>query len=87
MILINPASSVAAQNGAIGQIKPRCPSLFNLEITVSHDSELKESVLAELAWEPSVTAVHIGVTARWPAQPPGQRLAPRPSRTVSLSLN
>jgi osmotically-inducible protein OsmY len=31
---------------------------------MSNDSELKESVLAELAWEPSVTAPHIGVTAR-----------------------
>jgi len=31
---------------------------------MSHDSELKDSVLAELAWEPSVTAAHIGVTAR-----------------------
>ncbi len=28
------------------------------------DSALKEAVLAELAWEPSVTAAHIGVTAR-----------------------
>lgn len=27
------------------------------------DSELKKSVLAELAWEPSVNAAHIGVTA------------------------
>ncbi len=31
---------------------------------MSNDIELKESVLAELAWEPSVTAPHIGVTAR-----------------------
>jgi hypothetical protein len=28
------------------------------------DSALKTAVLAELAWEPSVTAAHIGVTAR-----------------------
>jgi osmotically-inducible protein OsmY len=28
------------------------------------DSALKEAVVAELAWEPSVTAAHIGVTAR-----------------------
>jgi osmotically-inducible protein OsmY len=28
------------------------------------DADLKQSVLAELAWEPSVTAAHIGVTAR-----------------------
>jgi osmotically-inducible protein OsmY len=28
------------------------------------DTALKTSVLAELAWEPSVTAAHIGVTAR-----------------------
>jgi len=31
---------------------------------MSNDTELKLSVLAELAWEPSVTAAHIGVTAR-----------------------
>lgn len=31
---------------------------------MSNDASLKESVLAELAWEPSVTAAHIGVTAR-----------------------
>lgn len=31
---------------------------------MSNDSALKESVLAELEWEPSVTAAHIGVTAR-----------------------
>lgn len=29
---------------------------------MSTDATLKESVLAELAWEPSVTAAHIGVT-------------------------
>ena len=28
------------------------------------DAALKTAVLAELAWEPSVTAAHIGVTAR-----------------------
>ena len=31
---------------------------------MSHDSSLQQSVLAELAWEPSITAAHIGVTAR-----------------------
>ena len=31
---------------------------------MSTDATLKDSVLAELAWEPSVTAAHIGVTAR-----------------------
>lgn len=31
---------------------------------MSADAEIKKSVLAELAWEPSVTAAHIGVTAR-----------------------
>lgn len=30
---------------------------------MSHDSHLQKSVLAEFAWEPSVTAGHIGVTA------------------------
>lgn len=30
---------------------------------MSHDSELKKAVLAELNWEPSVAAAHIGVTA------------------------
>jgi osmotically-inducible protein OsmY len=31
---------------------------------MSEDGELKQAVLAELTWEPSVTAAHIGVTAR-----------------------
>jgi len=31
---------------------------------MSNDTVLKESVLAELLWEPSVSAAHIGVTAR-----------------------
>ena len=31
---------------------------------MSEDSKLKDAVLAELAWEPSVTAAHIGVTAK-----------------------
>ena len=31
---------------------------------MSNDNELRDDVLAELAWEPSVTAAHIGVTAR-----------------------
>jgi osmotically-inducible protein OsmY len=30
---------------------------------MSHDRELQQAVLAELNWEPSVTAAHIGVTA------------------------
>jgi osmotically-inducible protein OsmY len=30
---------------------------------MSNDSELKQAVLAELTWTPSVTAAHIGVTA------------------------
>jgi osmotically-inducible protein OsmY len=30
---------------------------------MNHDSELQKAVLAELSWEPSVTAAHIGVTA------------------------
>ena len=30
---------------------------------MSQDSQLKELVLAELKWDPSVTAAHIGVTA------------------------
>lgn len=30
---------------------------------MSHDSDLQQAVLAELSWEPSVTAAHIGVTA------------------------
>jgi hypothetical protein len=28
-----------------------------------HDRALQEAVLAELAWEPSIDAAHIGVTA------------------------
>ena len=31
---------------------------------MSNDSELQKAVLAELEWEPSVTAAHIGVTAK-----------------------
>lgn len=31
---------------------------------MSHDNELKSAVLAELKWEPSVEASHIGVTAK-----------------------
>jgi osmotically-inducible protein OsmY len=34
-----------------------------LEIIMSQDSQLQQSVLAEFDWEPSVTAGHIGVTA------------------------
>jgi osmotically-inducible protein OsmY len=31
---------------------------------MSHDNQLQQDVLAESGWEPSVTAAHIGVTAR-----------------------
>ena len=34
-----------------------------LESAMSHDSDLQQAVLAELKWEPSVVAAHIGVTA------------------------
>ncbi len=30
---------------------------------MSHDTQLQQAVLAELSWEPSVTAAHIGVAA------------------------
>ena len=30
---------------------------------MSHDDKLQKAVLAELSWEPSITAAHIGVTA------------------------
>ncbi|WP_236873534.1 BON domain-containing protein [Burkholderia sp. PAMC 26561] len=30
---------------------------------IVNDSELQQAVLSELAWEPSVTAAHVGVTA------------------------
>jgi osmotically-inducible protein OsmY len=30
---------------------------------IYNDSELQQAVLSELAWEPSVIAAHIGVTA------------------------
>ena len=30
---------------------------------MSHDDKLQQAVLAELSWEPSITAAHIGVTA------------------------
>jgi osmotically-inducible protein OsmY len=35
----------------------------NMEIIMSHDEELKNLVLAELKWEPSILSSHIGVTA------------------------
>ena len=31
---------------------------------MSHDDQLQKAVLAELNWEPSITASHIGVTAQ-----------------------
>jgi osmotically-inducible protein OsmY len=34
------------------------------ESPMTTDSQLKESILAELKWEPSVSAAHIGVTAK-----------------------
>jgi hypothetical protein len=34
-----------------------------LEDIMSSDSQLKQAVLDELAWEPSVDAAHVGVTA------------------------
>ena len=42
------------------------PSSLDRKITMLNetDAALKTAVLAELAWEPSVTAAHIGVTAR-----------------------
>jgi osmotically-inducible protein OsmY len=30
---------------------------------MTHDDQLQKAVLAELKWEPSITAAHIGVTA------------------------
>jgi osmotically-inducible protein OsmY len=36
----------------------------DLEKTMSYDSQLQQAVLSELAWEPSVTAAHIGVAAK-----------------------
>jgi len=34
------------------------------EKTMSDDKQLKQAVLDELNWEPSVNAAHIGVTAK-----------------------
>jgi len=31
---------------------------------MSNDNQLQQAVLAELKWEPSVTAAHVGVTAK-----------------------
>jgi osmotically-inducible protein OsmY len=42
----------------------RCGIIHLLEVTISHDSELQNAVLAELNWEPSVIAGHIGVIAK-----------------------
>jgi len=39
------------------------PAAGLLEKVMSSDSQLKQAVLDELAWEPSVNAAHIGVTA------------------------
>jgi len=36
---------------------------MHLEDHMSHDSQLQKSVLAELEWEPSINAAHIGITA------------------------
>jgi len=43
----------------------RLPSVCmpTIEVSMSKDSELQQAVLAELRWEPSVTAAHIGVVA------------------------
>lgn len=40
------------------------PITKGAEPTMYNDADLKEAVLEELAWEPSVTAAHIGVAAR-----------------------
>ena len=42
------------------------PAFMDRESIMPHmtDAALRDSVLAELAWEPSVTAAHVGVTAR-----------------------
>jgi osmotically-inducible protein OsmY len=34
------------------------------EDSVSQDTQSQQAVVAELGWDPSVTAVHIGVTAQ-----------------------
>jgi osmotically-inducible protein OsmY len=47
--------------GRVGAASPPVP---DQEITMFDDTALKDFVLAELAWEPSVRAAHIGVTAR-----------------------
>jgi BON domain len=36
----------------------------NLEASMLNDNQLQQAVIAELKWEPSVTAAHIGVTAK-----------------------
>src|ERR1700677_121506 len=39
------------------------PAESILENTMNHDTELQQAVQAELSWEPSVIAAHIGVAA------------------------
>jgi hypothetical protein len=36
---------------------------------MSNDSHLQQTILAELSWEPSITAAHIGVTAQTASSP------------------
>ncbi len=40
------------------------PSVLFLEIIIMQDNQLQHDVLAELKWEPSVIAAHIGVAAK-----------------------
>jgi osmotically-inducible protein OsmY len=49
-----------------GEAESRASPSLDRKITMSNETDavLKASVLAELAWEPSVTVAHIGVTAR-----------------------
>jgi osmotically-inducible protein OsmY len=42
---------------------PEHPDQWKQETTMADDKQLKQDVLAELSWEPSVKAAHIGVTA------------------------
>jgi osmotically-inducible protein OsmY len=39
------------------------PNPQNQETIMTHDDQLQKAVLAELNWEPSITAAHIGVMA------------------------
>jgi osmotically-inducible protein OsmY len=70
MALLSPATSAAASRRHPAMFKPAAKreqesiQRATEEKIMSNDSQLQQAVLSELAWEPSVTAAHIGVAAK-----------------------